>query len=147
MTYETFKYELRKLDFSYCISDTTISVLNNHFETVCFVTTNKRYGIHINYKFYKLDESLQKKLFSLVVGLARTSLDNRGEICKETRWYLKHKYLNTYTGDNYLCQALDTLSLSHKMDGTVLDFQFTKYEIEELGKIINLNDFEMEKVE
>lgn len=147
MTYGFFTYNIKKLDFSYYISNNGINVLNNNFDIVCFVATNKRYSIRINYKFHTLDESLQKKLFRLVLGLARTSLDNRGDLYKETRWYLRHKYLNTYTGDNYLCQALDILSLRHKMDGTVLDFQFTKYEIEELKKKINLNDYEIEKVE
>lgn len=146
MTYENFKKEVNKLDLSYNISYNLISVIVNS-EGVCFVDGKRRYGFYFYCEFNQLDENLQKKLFGLVTELAKTPLDERGDLCKEEKWYLKHKYFNTYTGDNYLCQALDTLSLSHKMDGTVLDFQFTEHDIEELKKKININEFVMEKVE
>lgn len=79
MTYEKFKKEVKKLGFKYLVLIDMISV-NNGFELMCTVEMNKRYNLYIHDDFYKLDESLQKKLFGLVTELAKTPLDERGKI-------------------------------------------------------------------
>ncbi|WP_288847889.1 hypothetical protein [uncultured Sneathia sp.] len=86
MTYEFFKKEVKKIGLQYGIFDTTI-IVGNGSKSVYFVSGKERYNICVRNEFYKLDESLQKKVFRLVSGLARTSLDNRGDLYKETRWY------------------------------------------------------------
>jgi hypothetical protein len=160
MTYENFKYEIRKLGLYFWISDTEISVgtikhgnvellgpFCSGFEDIYCIDTKERYKAHQTDEFYKLEESIQKKLFNLITWLARTPIENRGDLHKETKWYLKHKYLNTWGGGNYLCQGAKFLSLSEKTNNIFLKFKFTRYEIEELAKTINLNEFEKEKVE
>lgn len=162
MTYENFKYEIRKLGLNFWISDTEISVgtvkygnpeflglFCSGFKDIYCVDAKKRYKAHQTDEFYKLDEGLQKKVFELITLLARTPIDDRGDLYKETKWYLKHKYLNTWGGRNYLqlCKGTNTLSLGDKADEILLTSQFTKYAIEEFEKKINLNDFVKEKVE
>lgn len=146
MTYEFFKNEIKKLGLNYYISNHVISVAIG-FEDVCYVYTNKRYSTYFYNEFHNLDENVQKKVFRLVFGLARTSLENRGKLY-EDKWYLKHKYLNKWNGENYLRQDMGKkdLSLGNKnTDGIIWTCKFTKDEIEELMEIINLNDFEMEE--
>lgn len=146
MTYETFKKEVNKLDLSYNISYNLISVIVNS-EGVCFVDVKRRYGFYFYCEFNQLDENLQKKLFGLVTELAKTSLDERGDLYKEEKWYLKHKYLNTLMDKNYLCQNGNSLFLKEKTNSIGLKYRFTRYDIEKLTNQININDFEMEKVE
>lgn len=146
MIYENFKYELKKLDLSYNISYNLISVIVNS-EGVCFVDVKRRYGFYFYCEFNQLDENLQKKLFGLVTELAKTPLDERGDLYKEEKWYLKHKYLNKW-GNNYLHKDLfNDLSLNRKDYNPLIKCKFTKYEIEELKRKINLNDYEKEEVE
>ena len=160
MTYEEFKYQIRKMGLYFWISDTEISVgtikhgnvellgpFCSGFEDIYCIDTKERYKAHQTDEFYKLEESIQKKLFNLITWLARTPIENRGDLHKETKWYLKHKYLNTWGGENYLCENAGSLSLKEKTDNILLKFKFTKYEIEEFEKKINLNDFVKEKVE
>lgn len=160
MIYEDFKYQVRKMGLYFWISDTEISVgtikygnpeflglFCSGFEDIYCIDTKERYKAHQTDKFYKLEESIQKKLSYLVALLAKTPIDNRGDLYKETKWYLRHKYLNTWGGGNYLCQGAKFLSLSEKTNNIFLKFKFTRYEIEELAKTINLNEFEKEKVE
>ena len=160
MTYEEFKYQVRKLGLHFWILNEVIKVgnvkqgdvnslilHNDEFEEVCNIYTKERFSFYQTREFYNLDECLQHKLFILVFELARTSLDERGDLYKETKWYLRHRYLNTYNGAGYLCQSPKTLSLRGKTDDIIPKCRFTEYEIEELKKIINLNDFEWEKVE
>ena len=162
MTYEEFKYQIRKMGLYFWISDTEISVgtikygnpeflglFCSGFEDIYCIDTKKRYKAHQTDKFYKLEESIQKKLFNLVALLIRTPIDNRGDLYKETKWYLKHKYLNAWGSGNYLIECGSTvgLFLGYNTGNTLTKCKFTKYEIEELEKRININDFEMEKVE
>ena len=107
----------------------------------------KRYYINREYEFSNLDEILQGEVFELVTELAKTPLDERGDLCEEEKWYLKHKYLNTLMGKNYLCKNGNSLFLKEKTNSIGLKYRFTRYDIEELKEQINLNDFEMEKVE
>lgn len=162
MTYEFFKQEVRKLGLHFRVLDEAITVGNvkhintsvsglyfNEFEAVCNVHIKERFSLYQTYRFYKLEESLQEKLFDLVNELARTPIDERGDPCKEHKWYLKHKYLNTYTGKNYLKhdkRGTDLL-LGGKAEGMIWVSKFTRYEIEELASRINLNEFEKEEVE
>lgn len=145
MTYCEFKYQVRKLGLGFFVLDTTIAVGKN--KTIYYISTKQRFVAYPKEEFYNLDECLQHKLFILVFELARTSLDERGDPCKEHKWYLKHKYLNTSGGENYLCENGNCLFLRGKRNNIFLKFKFTKYDIEELQKLININEFEQEKVE
>nr|DAM85317.1 MAG TPA: hypothetical protein [Caudoviricetes sp.] len=146
MTYETFKYEVKKLGLTVHFFDTLIFIKNG-YRTVYCVDTKKRYYINREYEFSNLDEILQGEVFELVTELAKTPLDERGDLCEEEKWYLKHKYLNTLMGKNYLCKNGNSLFLKEKTNSIGLKYRFTRYDIEELKEQINLNDFEMEKVE
>lgn len=149
MTYENFKYEVRKLGLNFYVLNDLISVQDSERNALYSVDTTKPYIIYHTKRFSELDDTTQEKLFYLIILLARTSIDDRGDLYKETKWYLRHKYLNTWGGKNYLqlCRGANTLSLGNKADEISLTSQFTKYEIEELQKQININDFEKEKVE
>lgn len=151
MIYEDFKYQVRKLGLNIYVFDTLIEELyinvKNDDRTVYYIDTKKRYCIYSTDEFCDLDESLQKKLFDLIVKLANTPLDERGDLYKETRWYLKHKYLNTLMGKNYLCKNGNSLFLKEKTNSIGLKYRFTRYDIEEIKEQININDFEKEKVE
>lgn len=162
MTYEEFKYQVRKLGLHFWVLNEVIKVgnvkqgdvnslilHNDEFEEVCNIYTKERFSFYQTREFYNLDECLQHKLFILVFELARTSLDERGDLYKEKRWYLKHKYLNKWVGKNYLKRDKTgtCLSLGHKADEILFTSKFTKDEIEELKEQININDFKMEEVE
>lgn len=147
MTYENFKYEVRKLGLNFYILNDLISVQDSERNALYSVDTTKPYIIYHTKRFSELDDTTQDKLFGLIALLARTSIENRGDLLKETKWYLKHKCLNTWGGGNYLCQGAKFLSLREKTNNIFLKFKFTRYEIEELAKTINLNEFEKEKVE
>lgn len=147
MTYETFKYQVRKLGLNFCVLDTLICVQDDKRNALYSVDTTKQYIVCHTKRFSKLDDTTRKAVFTLVYLLAKTNINDRGDLYKETKWYLRHRYLNTYNGAGYLCQSSKTLSLRGKTDDIIPKCKFTEYEIEELGKIINLNDFEMEKVE
>lgn len=147
MTYENFKYEIRKLGLNFYILNDLICVQDSKGNALYSVDTTKPCIVCHTKRFSKLDDTTQKAVFTLVCLLARTNINDRGDLYKETKWYLRHRYLNTYNGAGYLCQSPPkTLSLRGKTDDIILKCKFTEYEIEELGKIINLNDFEMEKV-
>lgn len=149
MTYKNFKDEIKKLGLHFWILPTDVAIRNKKLEVVAYIGTKKVFNNSLTSEFFNLDENLQKKLFGLVYLLARTPLDGRGDLCEEDKWYLKHKYMNTWSGGNYLIDRGGTvgLSLGHKTSNILIKYTFTKYEIEELKKKINLNDFEMEKVE
>lgn len=160
MTYEEFKYQVRKLGLHFWILNEVIKVgnvkqgdvnslilHNDEFEEVCNIYTKERFSFYQTREFYNLDECLQHKLFILVFELARTSLDERGDLFKEKRWYLKHKCLNTLRGTNYLCKNGNSLFLKEKINSIGLKYRFTRYDIEELKEQININDFKMEEVE
>lgn len=162
MTYENFKYEIRKLGLNFWISDTEISVgtvkygnpeflglFCSGFKDIYCIDAKERYKAHQTHEFYKLDDAMQKKVFDLVYLLARTPIDDRGDLYKETKWYLKHKYLNTWGGKNYLqlCRGANTLSLGCKVDDITMTSKFTKYDLDQLAKRINIYDFIKEKVE
>lgn len=148
MTYETFKYEVKKLGLTVHFFDTLIFIKNG-YRTVYYVDTKKRYYINREYEFSNLDEILQGEVFELVLNLAKTPLDERGDLCKEEKWYLKHKHLNTWGRENYLRQNRTGtyLSLGSKADEIVLTSKFTTYDLELLASRINLNEFVKEKVE
>ena len=79
MTYETFKYEVKKLGLTVHFFDTLIFIKNG-YRTVYCVDTKKRYYINREYEFSNLDEILQGEVFELVTELAKTPLDERGEL-------------------------------------------------------------------
>lgn len=162
MTYEKFKKEVEKLGLYFWILDEIIKVgivkntntdvldvCNDELEELCSIYTKKRFSFYQNHRFYKLDEVLQEELFCLIIKLAQTPIDNRGDLYEVKKWYLKHKYMNTWGGGNYLIDRGGTagLSLGHKTSNTLIKYTFTDHDIEELKKKINLNDFEMEEVE
>lgn len=149
MTYENFKYEVRKLGLNFYVLNDLISVQDDKRNALYSVDTTKPYIIYHTKRFSELDDTTQEKLFYLIILLARTSINDRGDLHKETKWYLKHKYLNTWGDGNYLIKGGGTagLFLGYNTGNVLTKCKFTKYEIEELGKIINLNDFEWEKVE
>lgn len=147
MTYEFFKQEVRKLGLHFWILPTAVAIRNKKLEVVAYIGTKKIFNKSLTSEFCNLDENLQKKLFDLVYLLARTPLDKRGNLCKEDKWYLKHKYLNKW-GNNYLHKDLfGGLFLNRKNYDPLVKCKFTKYEIEELKRKINLNDYEKEEVE
>ncbi|AKC95465.1 hypothetical protein VC03_02795 [Sneathia vaginalis] len=90
MTYENFKYEIRKLGLYFWISDeiikvgivknTNTDVCNDELEELCSICTKERFSFYQNHRFYKLDKVLQEELFDLVNELAKTPLDQRGEL-------------------------------------------------------------------
>lgn len=153
MTYEEFKYQVRKLGLYFNTSDEVIKVGTfdgNKFEEVCNIYLTKRFSFYQTHKFYELDESLRKKVFELVTWLSRTAIDNRGDLYKETKWYLKHKYLNVWNGENYLRIDMERKDLSlgsKKADGIIWISKFTKYDLDQLANRININEFKKENVE
>ncbi len=92
MTYKEFKKEANKLGLPFRILDKVIMVGYIEHKTVmpglhiaefkelCNVHIKERFSLYQTYRFYKLEESLQEKLFDLVNELARTPLDERGEL-------------------------------------------------------------------
>lgn len=90
MTYKEFEEEIEKLGLKIFSLNMVVGTKDIFNKPICFVGANKRYDIYIAKDFYKLDESLQKKLFGLVTELAKTPLDERGclkkVILKEV-WY------------------------------------------------------------
>lgn len=159
--YEKFKKEVEKLGLYFWILDETIKVgivkntntnvldvCNDELEELCSIYIKKRFSFYQNHRFYKLDEVLQEELFCLIIKLAQTPIDDRGDLYEVKKWYLKHKYMNTWGGGNYLIDRGGTagLSLGHKTSNTLIKYTFTDHDIEELKKKINLNDFEMEEV-
>lgn len=149
MTYENFKYEVRKLGLNFYILNDLISVQDSERNALYSVDTTKPYIICHTKRFSELDDTTQEKLFYLIILLARTSIDDRGDLYKETKWYLKHKYLNTWGGRNYLRQDKGgtDLSLGCKVDDITMTSKFTKYDLDQLAKRINIYDFIKEKVE
>lgn len=83
MTYEFFKKEVKKLGLQYGIFDTTI-IVGNGSKSVYFVSGKERYNICVRNEFYNLDEISQGEVFELVTELAKTPLDERGEI----KWHI-----------------------------------------------------------
>ena len=79
MTYETFKYEIKKLGLNFYILDTAIVVKNSKSIAICYVDTKKMFCAYQKAEFYNLDERLQKKVFELIFNLAKTPLYERGE--------------------------------------------------------------------
>jgi hypothetical protein len=149
MTYKNFKYEIKKLGLNVHIFNTLIFVKND-YRAVYYVDTKKRYYINREYEFSNLDEILQGKVFELVLNLAKTPLDERGDLYHEDKWYLKHKYLNVWKGENYLRIDMERKDLSlgsKKADGIIWISKFTKYDLDQLANRININEFEKEKVE
>lgn len=93
MTYKEFEEEIEKLGLKIFSLNMVVGTKDDKDifnKPICFVGANKRYDIYIAKDFYKLDENLQKKLFELVMDLAKTPLDERGclkkVILKEV-WY------------------------------------------------------------
>lgn len=79
MTYKEFKYEVEKLGLTVHFFGTLIFIKNG-YQTVYCVDTKKRYYINREYEFSNLDEILQGEVFELVTELAKTPLDERGEL-------------------------------------------------------------------
>lgn len=90
MTYEEFKYQVRKLGLHFWILNEVIKVgnvkqgdvnslilHNDEFEEVRNIYTKERFSFYQTREFYNLDECLQHKLFILVFELARTPIDER----------------------------------------------------------------------
>lgn len=149
MTYENFKYEVRKLGLNFYVLNDLISVQDSERNALYSVDTTKQYIIYPTKRFSQLDNAMQEKLFYLIILLARTPIDDRGDLYKETKWYLKHKYLNTWGGRNYLRQDKGgtDLSLGCKVDDITMTSKFTKYDLDQLAKRMNIYDFIKEKVE
>ncbi|MDK9580820.1 hypothetical protein QQA45_04730 [Sneathia sanguinegens] len=149
MTYENFKYEVRKLGLNFYILNDLISVQDSERNALYSVDTTKQYIIYPTKRFSQLDNAMQEKLFYLIILLARTLIENRGDLLKETKWYLKHKCLNTWCERNYLRQDKGgtDLSLGCKVDDITMTSKFTKYDLDQLAKRMNIYDFIKEKVE
>lgn len=94
MTYETFRYEVKKMGFYFHIFNDVIKIENvikgnneclssfgtTEFETVCNIYTKQRFSLYLTHEFDKLDESVQEKLFKLIVALNITPLNERGSL-------------------------------------------------------------------
>lgn len=150
MTYENFKYEIRKLGLNFYILNDLISVQDSKGNALYYVDTTNPYIVYYTKRFSKLDDAIQEKLFYLIILLARTPVDDRGDLYHENKWYLRHKYLNVWKGENYLRIDMKRKDLSlgsKKADGIIWISKFTKYDLDQLANRININEFEKEKVE
>lgn len=90
MTYKEFKNELEKLGLKFFNLNIFVGIKDDKGKPIYYVGTEKRYDVYPINEFYKLDESLQKKVFELVNELAKTSLDERGYLKESTLkevWY------------------------------------------------------------
>lgn len=147
MTYKTFKYEVRKLGLNFYILNDLISVQDSKGNALYSVDTVKLYIVYHTKRFLELDDAMQKKVFDLVYLLARTPIENRGDLYHEGKWYLRHKYLNT-RGNDYLQKDPYTSDLSlGKKESLLAKCKFTNPEIKALANRININEFEKEEVE
>ena len=98
-----------------------------------------------------LNDDLKEKAFDLLVRYAKTPLEDREE---PKKYYLRHNYLNAYTGDNYLnwdrtLLIANSISLDDEVEDEDFQTQFTKREIKTLEEDygVNLDEFEEEEVD
>lgn len=80
MTYKEFKENVEDLGLKVFTLNIIVCVNNDKYNPIYYVGTKKRYDVYPSNEFYNLDESSQKKLFGLVNELAKTPLDQRGEL-------------------------------------------------------------------
>lgn len=80
MTYKEFKYQVKKLGLDYYILDTIIGIKNTKSIAICYVDTRKMFCTYQKTEFYNLDENLQKQVFELIFNLAKTPINERGEL-------------------------------------------------------------------
>ena len=101
--------------------------------------------------FDELGDRLKKTLYHLIRSYAETPIDERKE---PKKYYLRHNYLNIYSGENYLNwdKTLSfgyDLHLKDKEEDGQWQTKFTKEEMQWLESQydVNLNEFKEEKVE
>lgn len=90
MTYENFKQEIEKLGLKFFNLNMVVGIKDYKGKPIYYVDSEKRYVVYPRNGFYKLNESLQQKVFELVNELAQTPLDERGYLKESTLkevWY------------------------------------------------------------
>lgn len=113
---------------------------------------NRMDMLQIDTDFYtwdRLDETVKRKLFDLLVEYAKTPINEREE---ETKFYLRHKYINKRNAylvvdENQNC-SLQVMGVDYELP-TSDKAKFTEKEIENIKDYnkTDLKDFEMIEVE
>lgn len=80
MTYENFKYKIKKLGLNFYILNDLICVQDSKRNALYSVDTVKPYIVYHTKRFSELDDAMQEKIFELVCELAKTPINERGEL-------------------------------------------------------------------
>lgn len=152
MKTKEFIKRVEDLGFEAEMYSSGIYVKNSDGDCVTSVGSKCEYMVDCSWAgFMFLGENQRKSLFEPAFEYASTSIEEREE---EEKYYLRHRYLNEYTQDNYLNWGL-TLLQTHSLflddyrEYEDTQTQFTKSEIEKLKMDfgVNLDEFYEEKVE
>ena len=130
-------------------ADENFLEIKNENKVIAYVSISCVFEISTNYlEFTKLFEIKKKQLFDLLIEYSATPIEERE---KEKKYYLKHKFLMSNSGDNYLNYRtyFDNWFLNNNTMYKNCRTQFTKQEIEEIKEKFNtsLDDFEIIEVE
>lgn len=88
---------------------------------------------------------VDEELFDLAVEYAKTPIDEREE---PKKYYLKHKYLRTDHGFNYLIRHIihDSMTLGGAKESDFYKTKFTYQEMERFPKEFNMDEWELIEV-
>ena len=143
MRYGEFREYLKGTDFE--VNEDSLKIQVN-IDDIRYVKINKIACRKIILPF-AVEESEEFELIKKVIELAETPLSERGE---EKKYYLKHRFINSYNGLDYINLRIDEeLRLSDPYEYQPYKTKFTKAEIEEFKARYNtdLNDFELIEAE
>ena len=149
MRTKDFIKSVEELGFEVYVGEHHIRVLSDDKRVAC-VFTMHNYALN-TYSPYKVNYKYKDALFELLVEYAKTPIEEREE---PKKYYLRHNYLNLYSGENYLNwdKTLSfgyDLHLKDKGEDGQWQTKFTKEEMQWLESQydVNLNEFKEEKVE
>ncbi|MFO3716097.1 hypothetical protein [Anaerococcus cruorum] len=152
MKTKEFIERVEDLGFEAEIYSSGIYVKDSDGDCVTSVGSKCEYMVDCSWTgFMFVGATKRKSLLELAFAYASTPIKGRQE---EKKYYLRHRYLNKYTQDNYLNWDL-TLLPTHSIflddykEDADTQTQFTKSEIEKLKMDfdVNLDEFDEEKVE
>ncbi len=138
--------ELEKMKLQAEIRINNLFVVHSGREDIASINLNTRFEINTSYWAFKnlLAEDEREKVYELLTKLAETDLEDREE---EKKYYLRHKWLTSDNGFNYLNLYTDKNRYIIETNGSFNSFK-TQFTLEEINKIkekfnTNLEDFEM----
>ena len=143
MKYKEFREYLKGTDFELIEDDVLIQVNTDGLGCVKIAKNTHRQIILP----FAVEEPEQFELIRNALELAETPLSEREE---EKRCYLKHRFINFYSGLGYINLSIsEEVMLNNRYEDQIFKTKFTKAEVEELKAKFNtdLNDFELIEVE